>query len=303
MLKRICTMITAFVLVFTTLLQVPVQAAKPDKYIWKESAAPNYVAKISKAKVSNKPKKGKIKYSKLDSLGRTRRVVGNINYKLVKDSAGWRETIPETEDPSGWPEQNQIIQIRLYNGRTYKGYGMNRSHLIADSLGGKAIRRNLITGTRMQNVGANDGKGGMAYTERRAVNWLYKHKKGSVYYSATPVYKGKELIPRSVVVDMKTSDGRINERVIVYNYAKGYKVDYYSGVLTAIEEEKDNGNGSDVPAETTYIVNTNTKKFHLPTCPSVNQMKDKNKKTYNNVDISTLKRYGYKPCQNCLKGK
>lgn len=98
-------------------------------------------------------------YSKLDSMGRTKRVVGNINYKLVRDSAGWREDIPESEDPSGWPRNNKIIKIKLYNGRTYRGYGWNRSHLIADSLGGKAIRRNLITGTRMQNVGANDGKG------------------------------------------------------------------------------------------------------------------------------------------------
>ena len=298
-MKKIYSMIIALVLVFT----MPVQAAKAGKYTWKESVAPNYVVKTGKAKVSNKPKKGKIIYSKLDSLGRTRRAVGNINYKLVKDSAGWREDIPENEDPGGWPKQNQIIRISLYNGRTYKGYGMNRSHLIADSLGGKAIRRNLITGTRMQNVGANDGKGGMAYTERRAVSWLCKHKSGSVYYSATPVYKGKELIPRSVVVDMKTSDGKINERVIVYNAAKGYTVDYNKGTLRASGEEEDSGNNSDDQTEATYIINTNTKKFHLPTCYSVDQMKDKNKKTYRNVKISTLKGYGYEPCQNCLKGK
>lgn len=59
MMKRIYTMITAFVLAFTTLLQVPVQAAKIGKYIWKESAAPNYVVKTGKAKVSGKPKKGR----------------------------------------------------------------------------------------------------------------------------------------------------------------------------------------------------------------------------------------------------
>ena len=91
MMKRIYTMITAFVLVFTTLLQVPVQAAKPGKYIWKESAAPNYVVKIGKAKVYSKPRKGVIEYSKLDKYGRTRRAVGNMTYKMVKESAGWRE--------------------------------------------------------------------------------------------------------------------------------------------------------------------------------------------------------------------
>ena len=40
----------------------------------------------------------------------------------------------------------------------------------------------------MQNVGANDGIGGMAYTERKVVNYLYKHHDVSVYYSAMPVY-------------------------------------------------------------------------------------------------------------------
>ena len=293
-MKRIYTL-----LILLTLISTPVQAA--SKYTWKESVAPNYVVKVGKAKVSKKPKKGKIKYSKLDALGRTRRAVGNITFKLVEASAGWREDIPESEDPSGWPSQNKIIKIKLYNGRIYKGYGWNRSHLIADSLGGKAIRKNLITGTRMQNVGANDGKGGMAYTERKAVNWLYKHKKGYVYYSATPVYKGKELIPRSVVVDIKTSDGKINERVIVYNAAKGYKVDYKKGTLTGTEQEKENKGEQSQKA--TYIVNTNTKKFHLPNCASVDQMKDKNKKTHKNVTISQMKEYGYEPCQNCLKGK
>lgn len=102
----------------------------------------------------------------------------------------------------------------------------------------------------------------MAYTERRAVSWLYKHKKGSVYYSSTPVYKGKELIPRSVVVDMKTSDGKINERVIVYNAAKGYKVNYYKGILRTAGDEKDNGeNAGDQMENATYIANTNTMKF------------------------------------------
>ena len=135
---------------------------------------------------------------------------------MVKESAGWREEFAEDAEPSGWGK-NRIVEIKLYNGKYYRGFLWNRSHLIADSLGGRAIRRNLITGTRMQNVGANNGKGGMAYTERKVVNYLYRHHKVSVYYSATPIYKGKELIPRSVIVDIKSSDKKLNERVIVYN--------------------------------------------------------------------------------------
>lgn len=212
-----------------------------DKTTWVEKQAPNYVQIIGKAKVTKKPKAGVIKYSKLDKYGRAGKVTGNITYKLMEKSIGWREDI--NEDPSGWPRKNGRASIQLYNGRTYNGWFWNRSHLIADSLGGKPIRENLITGTRMQNVGANDGKGGMAYTERKAVAWLNKHKKGSVYYSAKPVYKGTEPIPRTVIVDIKTSDGTINQRVIVYNSAKGYKINYRTGEYTDIKK-RSVGNGS-----------------------------------------------------------
>lgn len=204
--------------------------AAVSKTKWSAKVAPNYVKVVGKAKVGTKPKKGKIKYSKLDSKGRTRTAVGTITYKLVTDSAGWREEMADDADPSGWGH-NDRASIKLYNGRTYNGYFWNRSHLIADSLGGHAIRRNLVTGTRMQNVGANDGAGGMAYCETKVRNWLYAHIGGTVYYRAKPVYKGKELVPRSVVVDMKSSDGTINQRVVVYNAAKGYKVNYKKGTF------------------------------------------------------------------------
>lgn len=48
----------------------------------------------------------------------------------------------------------------------------------------------------------------------------------------------------------------------------------------------------------TYVLNTNTKKYHLPDCSSVDRMKEKNKKT---VDITEteLERQGYEPCGIC----
>ena len=52
------------------------------------------------------------------------------------------------------------------------------------------------------------------------------------------------------------------------------------------------------PPDQTYILNTSTKKFHKPSCSSVKQMKDKNKK------VVTLPRQeiidqGYDPCGRC----
>ena len=324
-MKRIYSMITAFVLVFTMLLQMPVQAAKPGKYIWKESAAPNYVVKTGKAKVSGKPKKGKIKYSQLDSLGRTRRVVGNINYKLVKDSAGWRVTILETVDPSGWPVQNQIIQIRLYNGRTYKGYGMNRSHLIADSLGGKAIRRNLITGTRYMNTE------GMEPFESRVANYI-NSQNAHVLYRVTPIFDENDLLARGVLMEAYSTDddgAGICFCVFCYNVQPGIGINYADGDSWVIEEdvteavtepepvtesqteepeiirlepvEQQEPVERELPSEEksqTYILNTNTKKFHYPSCSSVNSMKDKNKQEYTGSrdDIIAM---GYDPCKRC----
>lgn len=52
------------------------------------------------------------------------------------------------------------------------------------------------------------------------------------------------------------------------------------------------------PQETPYILNTNTKKFHYPSCPSVKQMKEKNKQDYtgSREDVISM---GYEPCKNC----
>lgn len=84
----------------------------------------------------------------------------------------------------------------------------------------------------MQNVGANDGAGGMAYTETIARDWLDSHSDGALYYSVLPLYEGNESIPRAVVVDMKSSDGSIDIEVVVYNAAKGYAIDYSSGSIS-----------------------------------------------------------------------
>ncbi|MGN0598998.1 MAG: DNA/RNA non-specific endonuclease [Oscillospiraceae bacterium] len=48
----------------------------------------------------------------------------------------------------------------------------------------------------------------------------------------------------------------------------------------------------------TYVLNTNTKKFHYPSCSSVDQMKDKNKKevTCSRDEVINM---GYDPCKRC----
>lgn len=50
--------------------------------------------------------------------------------------------------------------------------------------------------------------------------------------------------------------------------------------------------------EATYILNTNTKKFHYPDCPSASSMSEKNRKTWEGSREELIEQ-GYSPCGQC----
>lgn len=52
------------------------------------------------------------------------------------------------------------------------------------------------------------------------------------------------------------------------------------------------------PSKNTYVINKNTKKFHVPSCSSVKQMKESNKKTVTSTRLELVGQ-GYSPCQRC----
>ena len=204
----------------------------------------------------NKVESGIAKYSELDKLGRSGVAIANINYKMIEKSAGHRDEFEELSDPSGWYQSdvvkvrglktaitkdikktanNKKISIKLSNGKIYNGYAYNRSHLIADSLGGRAYRPNLITGTRMQNVGNNDLQGGMQYIERKVLDYIKAHKDVTARYKVTPIYIDNELVPRFVDVDVLTSDGKIDEHVRTFNVLPGYNINYLTGEISDVK--------------------------------------------------------------------
>lgn len=206
---------------------------------WDESLYPDNVRVVSEpVTIDEDVAAGSIVNSPLDSLGRSGRAVGRIDHSLVEASASWRSAFASDVDArlAGWGH-NGRCSIELSNGKAYNGYFWNRSHLIADSLGGynqetgKTEVENLITGTRMQNVGANDGNGGMAYFETRTLDYIKANPDVTVWYSATPLYDGDELIPRSVYVQALSSDGGLDMQGEVFNCAKGYSIDYSTGVF------------------------------------------------------------------------
>ena len=53
-----------------------------------------------------------------------------------------------------------------------------------------------------------------------------------------------------------------------------------------------------VISKITYVININTKRFHLPECGSVEEMKEENKQ-YPETDREELLKQGYLPCGNC----
>ena len=217
-------------------------ASEGDMTVWSLAAYPDYVAVSGKANFDGVtiPAAGEIVYAQPDQLGRSGQAVGVIT-KALRDQGSARERdMPDTI--TGWPSHNPKVSINLTDQATcglpkserpkntcYSGYLFNKSHLIAKSLGGEDIAENMVTGTRTQNVGRNQPAGGMAYTETEARDWLDKNPSGTVTYVATPVYQGDELLPRVVTVDIRTSDGSIDQHVIVFNTANGFDIDYANG--------------------------------------------------------------------------
>lgn len=198
---------------------------------WNIVDYPDYWKSLGKSDINSNQfpvNEGEYKYSELDNLGRTGTAYTVVTLEKVEESAGWRQSWKGDVDPSGFKGNNKKAQIKLSNGKTYKGYFYNRSHLIADSLGGDPIKRNVVTGTRMQNVGNNNKKGGMQYIEMKVLNYVKRTGK-NVYYKAEPVYKNNEIVPRYVIVNAKSEDGKIDEKVLVFNTAEGYTIDYKTG--------------------------------------------------------------------------
>lgn len=185
---------------------------------------------------------GSVKYLPLDNLKRPQGAYGYLTYGMYTPGKE-REKI--NFDPVGYAGNNKKVDIvfdangdgvieknKSTNDRAYSGWFYNRSHLIADSLGGNAVRENMVTGTRMQNVGWNKGgEGGMAYTEEKARDYLSspQSKNCPLYYAATPNYVGSELLPRTVTVNIKSCNDSINEQVVVDNVAPGYTINYMTG--------------------------------------------------------------------------
>ena len=209
------------------------------KYTNASSAGPNqdYYWKNGNAQLADDSdvKVGQLKFSD-DSAGRAGIARGKLTYSMFAESKGGRQGTPLDPPNGGWPSYNPKVALSFgLTNRIYHGYMYNRSHSIADSLGGAASYAsadNFTAGTRSQNVGA-DQHGGMRAAEEIAENYWRSHPNSStvIEYQTTPIYHGNEKIPRGSIVNEKSSDGQINEQIVVINSAEGYTINYNTGAI------------------------------------------------------------------------
>lgn len=175
---------------------------------------------------------GDIEYT-YDRATKTQSVHALLSYESYEYGKRDRESISDI-NPIGWPAKNGQASVTFPDGTTYNGWFWNRSHLLGHALDGADEEKNLVTGTRAQNVGKNNMQGGMQFAEETARDYLTTHENGTLYYFVTPVYLSGENIPRSVFVDIRSDDGSIDMHIEVFNAMPGYDINYVNGTWSKI---------------------------------------------------------------------
>ena len=243
-------------------------------------------------------------YSDLDSLGRCGVAFALIGTETMPTES--RSSIG-TIEPSGW-------HTVRYDGLVDNNYLYNRCHLIAYQLAGENDNeKNLITGTRYLNT-----EGMQPFEDEVAV---YVQNTGNhVLFRVTPLYEGDNLVASGVQMEAwSVEDGGagVSFDVYCYNVQPGVDIDYATGVSSlaegaateasaeetaagAAEEKADEAEGatSTDADERSYVLNTRTKRFHMPGCSSVGTIAEHNREDFTGTRDEVIAR-GYTPCQKC----
>ena len=254
-------------------------------------------------------------YSELDALGRCGVAYANVCLETMPTEK--RGSISEVK-PTGW----HSVKYDNVDGKSL----YNRCHLIGYQLTAEnANQQNLITGTRYLNVD------GMLTFENMVADYV-KETDNHVLYRVTPIFTGDNLVADGVLMEgysVEDEGDGICFCVYAYNVQPGITIDYATGdswlssekgnsdsssggnsavsqsaadksgtQQAAVQTESVKETSAPVSTGTEYILNTNTKKFHYPSCSSVKQMKASNKKEYTGSRDDLIAQ-GYDPCKKC----
>ena len=222
-------------------------------------------------------------YWTLDELGRCTGVMALVGPETLPTEK--RDPDLSSVTPTGW-HQAQYEGIDPENG----DWLFQRCHLAGYQLTGQnANEQNLITGTRYMNVE------GMLPFENSVRQ--YVETGNHVVYRVTPYFEGDELLSRGVLMEARSvEDNLVQFCAFCYNVQPGIELDYATG--ESWREDKAEEPKALENADMTYILNTSSKKIHKPSCSSVSDMKDKNKKE-TTQSRDELISDGYTPCKRC----
>ena len=291
-LSLILSMLLAVSLLFAGCTQTPqTNSSEPSSSVQdfvSYSGEPFTVLNENIPAISNSEKKVESfeRYSDLDELGRCGVAEACIGIDIMPTED--RGAIGQVK-PSGW----HTVKYDIVDGK----YLYNRCHLIGFQLTGEnANEKNLITGTRYFNVE------GMLPFENMVADYV-KETENHVMYKVTPVYDGDNLVAKGVQMEAYSveDDGEgICFNVFVHNVQPGITIDYKTGESWLADEKPETESNSQTSSteQQEYVLNTNSKKFHKPTCNSADDIKETNREEYTG-DRGTLISSGYSPCKNC----
>ena len=203
-------------------------------------------------------------YGELDSLGRCTTSIASLSKDTMPKEQEKRGKIGNVK-PTGW----HSVKYDCVQGK----FILNRAHCIGWQLGAENDNeKNLVSGTRYMNLE-------MLEYENLVADYI-KETEHHVRYRVTPIYEGDNLVASGVEMEAESVEDEgegLSFHVYVYNVQPGIEIDYATGDSHEKDTEQTN-KASDNQVES-YVLNTNNKKFHKPTCSSVKDMKGKNKET------------------------
>ncbi len=222
-------------------------------------------------------------YAPLDALGRCGVAFANVCREIMPTEE--RGSIGSVK-PTGW----HTVKYEVIADR----YLYNRCHLIGFQLAGEnANEQNLITGTRYLNVE------GMLPWENEVAEYV-QETGNHVLYRVTPLFEGENLVASGVLLEacsVEDNGAGICFNEYCYNVQPGIAIDYATGESSLEESWTMQETGtSDLGYD--YVLNTNTRRFHDPSCQSVSEMKEGNREYYSGKRENLIEG-GYSPCGRC----
>ncbi len=216
------------------------------------------------------------KYTPLDRYGRCVEAFACVcTETMPKEKRGDIYSVK----PSGW----QHVEYDFIDGKSL----YNRCHLIGFQLTAENDNnRNLITGTRYMNTE-------MIPFENMIADYI-KETNNHVLYKVNPIFKGKEMLARGVhmqAYSIEDSGDGICFNVYLYNVQPGVVIDYSTG-KSGLDESY-----TTVSAKN-YVLNVRGKKFHLESCPGIEDISENNRKNFTGTRDELIKK-GYSPCGKC----